>query len=379
MSENQSVPVPETQGRGTGTPAAQLFGDVASLLDGTLPDPPEPEVLKRNDGRGIFYRDQLNIVFGEAETGKTLIAMAALKEVLEAGGKAVVLDLDHNSMRGIVTKLLDIGTSPDLLRDPARFLYAEPEDKPELWQMVQYLKAWRPDLAVVDSVGELMPMMGLNSNNPDDFTLAHTGALKPLVMTGACVIGIDHLAKGEQSRKQGPIGTTAKRRAVGGVMLRVTVDQQFTPGLGGSAYINIFKDRHGGLRRGGPQEAEPLAAKFKMSPEGNCKIYAPQEGERTPQDATAEELEELLSLDPAAAGVRDIKTRLNWGSDKAARVWRVYQSQRPALERSRSSSVPQEQEQTPGSNGVPVPQPPMSGTGTADETEPQLFDMESAQ
>ena len=43
--------------------------------------------------------------------------------------------------------------------------------------------------------------------------------------------------------------TAAKRRAVGGVSIRVTIKEQFAPGRVGSAYLALNKDRHGGLRR----------------------------------------------------------------------------------------------------------------------------------
>lgn len=69
----------------------------------------------------------------------------------------------------------------------------------------------------------------MSSNQPDDFTVAHGRALKPLAMTGACVIAIDHLAKNTDSRASGPTGTNAKRRAVGGVSIRVVIKQPFTP------------------------------------------------------------------------------------------------------------------------------------------------------
>jgi hypothetical protein len=62
------------------------------------------------------------------------------------------------------------------------------------------------------------------SNSPDDFTIAHARVLKPLARAGACVIAIDHLAKNTESRAAGPTGTAAKRRAVGGVSLRVALE-----------------------------------------------------------------------------------------------------------------------------------------------------------
>jgi hypothetical protein len=51
------------------------------------------------------------------------------------------------------------------------------------------------------------------------------------------------------SRAYGAGGTMAKRRKVGGSMLRVKRGRQFAPGQGGSAHLLVVKDRHGGLRK----------------------------------------------------------------------------------------------------------------------------------
>lgn len=58
------------------------YGDVAALLAGELPEPPAPTVLRRTDGHGVFYAGQVNSLFGEPESGKTWIALAAAAEVL---------------------------------------------------------------------------------------------------------------------------------------------------------------------------------------------------------------------------------------------------------------------------------------------------------
>lgn len=304
------------------------YGDVAALLAGELPPPPSPSILRRTDGQSMFYIAQVNLVFGEAESGKTWVAIGAIAEALVAGKRAAFIDIDHNGMQSIVTRLMSFGVPTETLSDLEKFRYKEPEDKLDLVHTVADLKAWRPHIVTVDSVGELLPMMGLNSNSPDDFTIAHSAVLKPLAMAGACVIAIDHVAKNAESKAAGPTGTAAKGRAVGGVMLRVTVKDQFTPGSGGSCYLNIKKDRHGGLRASSPSgDKEPLAGTFKMFPDSSFAVFAPQQGERTPDAAPGVDLAELQAMDPAPASVRDVMDRLKWGSGRATLALRVYRDQ----------------------------------------------------
>lgn len=326
--ETDAVPVPLPPVSGTRN--AVIYGDVAALLSGDLPPAPAPTVLRRSDGGHMFYRNQVNLLFGEAESGKTFVALAAIAEALIAGRKVAFIDIDHNGMQSIVSRLLGFGVQADTLSDLELFRYKEPEDKIDLIATVADLKAWRPKIVTVDSIGELLPMMGLNSNSPDDFTIAHTSVLKPLAMSGACVIAIDHVAKNAESKAQGPTGTVAKARAVGGVMLRVTVKDQFTPGSGGSCYLNIKKDRHGGLRASSPTgDKEPLAGTFKMFSDSTFAVFAPDQGERTPQAAPAVDLAELKAMDPPPDSVRDVKDRLGWGTNRASLALKVFRDAFP--------------------------------------------------
>lgn len=301
------------------------YGDIAAYLAGGAPEAPRPTVLQRTDGIGLFYAGQNNYLFGEPESGKTFIALAAAVEALNTGGKATVLDMDHNGIASVVTRLLDLGADEDALSDLERFRYKEPEDKEDLISTVKDLRSWRPDVAVLDSIGELLPLLGLNSNSPDDFTIAHTHVIKPLYLSGAAVISIDHLAKNPESKAQGPTGTGAKKRATGGSMLRVTVKESFTPGAGGSCYLNISKDRHGGLKASSPTgEKEPLAGTFRLYPDGEFKVYPASGGEATPTATPTEDLDALARLDPPPTSARDVKSRMRWGSNRAAAAWKAW-------------------------------------------------------
>ncbi|MGO2862876.1 MAG: AAA family ATPase [Brevibacterium sp.] len=345
------------------------WGDVASLLDGTLPEPPAPEILGRDDGNSLFYRGQVNSLFGEPESGKTWIALAAAAETLNEGGSAVIIDLDHNGMLSTVSRLVSLGASQDALVNFDQFRYVEPEDRDEMYAVVHELVDMRPDVVVLDSIGELLPALGLNSNSPDDFTAAHSLALKPLARFGACVIAIDHVAKNPDSASRGPTGTAAKSRAIGGVSLRVKVKEAFAPGRGGSAYISIRKDRHGGLRATSPAgDNEPLAGTFALHPDGyrtKYSIYAPDDGDSMPGSAPGEDVAALQALDPGPSSVRDVKDRLGWGSNRASIAYKVFRQQvSPEAEKQERSPFPtrgvrnEEHDPSPDEQTTfPVPEP----------------------
>ena len=308
------VPVPVPIGEERGTP---LYVDVGALLDGGLPEPPAPAFLHRDDGRALLYSGQVNVLFGDPESGKTWVALAAVAEALQGGGHALFLDLDHNGWAAILARLLAFGVRPDVLRDTGAFRLAEPEDSEHLHRIIADAKRWRPTVAVADSVGELLPMLGLSSNSPDDLTAGHAQVLKPLAVAGACVIAIDHLPKNAENKANGQTGTAAKRRVVGGVSLRVTVKDAFTPSHGGSCTLKVNKDRHGGLRAHCPRAGgEASAGTFTLSEAaGGLRWQITAPGDHVEPDADALALQRLK---PPPQSVRDIKARMGWGTDRAA-------------------------------------------------------------
>ncbi|MFH5209037.1 AAA family ATPase [Antrihabitans sp. NCIMB 15449] len=317
------------------------YFDVAALLSGTLPEPPAPTYGTRDDGHALFYAGEVNLVFGDPESGKTWLALAAARELLgEYGnGRVLVIDLDHNGPAATVSRLLSLGSSHSALADRARFLYVEPDDRLHALYIVEDMKQWRPQLVILDSLGELLPLFGSSSNSADEYTTAHSTVLKPLAKTGAAVIAIDHLAKGSDSRTLGPGGTAAKRRTIGGSSLRVRVKDAFTPGKGGSAYLTVNKDRHGGLRRHCPTgDREPLAGIFELQPTEagtlEAVITAARDGESAPADFAigardpvrlSDDVAALNSLNPKPTSKRDVAERMKWGNNRASealRAWR---------------------------------------------------------
>ncbi|WP_211284767.1 AAA family ATPase [Mycobacterium alsense] len=313
--------------------------DISALLDGTVPQPPEPVLLKRSDGHRLFYAGQVNLLFGDPESGKTWICFACAVEALKAARKVLIIDLDHNGAPATVHRLIALGAPIDRLRDPQAFRYCEPDDRSELRQIVGDSTHWRPAVAIVDSIGELLPLHGANSNSSDEFTVVHSTVLKPLAKSGAAVLAVDHLAKSPDSRAQGPGGTAAKRRAIGGVSVRVKARKPFTPGHGGEALLIVNKDRHGGVRAHCPVgDREPVAGTFKLLAFNDGVLEwaftAPADGERNDdENAPSEDVAALAELDPPPDSVEDARQRLGWRKQRAAnalRTWREEKTERNA-------------------------------------------------
>jgi predicted ATP-dependent serine protease len=148
---------------GQGSRDKPLYTDVAAMLDGTLPEPPRPCVLCRTDGHALFYKGEVNLVFGDPEHGKTWVILAGCAETLIDGGRVIYVDLDHNGAAAIVSRMLLLGVPVEILRDPDRFRHCEPTEVAAVEQVVADCQQWKPDIVVIDSTGELIPLGGGSS------------------------------------------------------------------------------------------------------------------------------------------------------------------------------------------------------------------------
>lgn len=251
--------------------AAMQYVDLTPLTTlGRLPEPPTPDYLRRTDGAALLYRGRVNRLFGDPESGKTWVLLAAAGSVLAEGGRVAHVDVDHMGAALLVGRLGLLGVPLPVLGDPGRFRMYEPTDGEALRAMTADVAGWSPDLVGVDSLGEVLPMLGLSSNSPDDYTEAHRAVIQPLADSGACVVVIDHLAKSSDSRRQGPGGTLAKGRPVRGVSLRVRRTRDYAPGKGGASVLSVDKDTPGGVRAVCPPVSggEASAGLFRLAPVG---------------------------------------------------------------------------------------------------------------
>lgn len=300
-----------------------MYVDIAALFRSGLAAP-EPDILSMTDGSGLFYAGEFNLLFGDAECGKTWLALAAVADVLAAEGSSAFIDLDHNGAESIVSRLRAFGVDPEVLADQDRFRLTE-EDGIELGNVIEDLAAFRPDVAVLDSLGEALSYYRLDANDGGDFTQAHTRIIKPLTRAGTGVIVIDHLAKNAGSREYGPTGSPAKLRAVGGAAILVKSDQPFKPGVGGAASLQLFKDRHGAIRRRVTgKESKPQIGKFALHQEGDVLAYrvesssaaaVSQRAQRA--DDIADRIEELQKNGDFEVSIRSVKKTFRVGQDLA--------------------------------------------------------------
>lgn len=231
------------------TPSRTSWGpvDLAAVLSGDL-SPEVPSVLARSDGRCVFYAGRINALVGPPESAKSWVAQMACQQEMTAARSVAYLDFEDTD-RGICARLKALDVSDEVLIE--RMYYASPDTTmgpAERDELFSGLDRINPSAIVVDGVNAAMTLLGLDLEKNRDATQFHQLILKPLALTGAAVIIIDHVTKAVESRGNYAIGAQAKRAMIDGAMIGVNCVEQFGRGRLGKLELETLKDKQGGVR-----------------------------------------------------------------------------------------------------------------------------------
>lgn len=262
VARAQDVLVRLAVGSGKDDGSTLDVADIAALLETDL-EPETATFLTRSDGTSLLYAGKMHVFQAEPSSGKSWIALAAVKEVLDLGGSAVYLD-HEDTPAGILRRLRYLATDPDAMRD--RLAYVRPVGRygpAERLQMERILDRVNPDLVVIDGVGESLSRNGLSEDKADDVLRWFDLFPRPIAETGAAVLMIDHVAKDPEQRGRWARGSGAKLGAIDGASYQVKIVQPFSRNRAGAVKLVIAKDRPGGVGAIGE-----TAALVKVEPHG---------------------------------------------------------------------------------------------------------------
>jgi hypothetical protein len=217
--------------------------DLDALWDGAH-EQRMPEVLRRNDGIGMFYAGLTHSVHGESESGKSWIGQSATVETLAAGGHVLYVDFEDRGPE-VLPRLRALGVQREHLK---HLDYITPEG-PADGTFARLIEENNYALAVIDGVTAAMGEYRLKSNAQDDVTAWHKLLPRWIAdKTGAATVVIDHVSKSKDDRGRFAVGSQAKMAALSGAGFYVDVARGLAPGSIGELRILVGKDRPGGVR-----------------------------------------------------------------------------------------------------------------------------------
>lgn len=219
-------------------------------------DVPPPTILESTDGAAHFYKGRTNMLMAESEAGKTWLAYHAGVQVLDAGGRLLVIDYEDEAAT-FKGRMLALGVLREVLDDPSRVVYVRPDEPLQDHRSgnptragadLERLLGERFDLAIIDGVTDAMTMEGLDPVSNADISHWHRLVPKAVALrTGAAALMLDHYAKQTSDRRYA-LGGQHKRNMISGASYGLDVTEPIGRGKTGGGRVIVGKDRPGYVR-----------------------------------------------------------------------------------------------------------------------------------
>lgn len=215
-----------------------------------------PTVMARSDGAlGLFYRGQINSVFGESESCKSWLAQQACAELLALGEHVVYYDFEKDAAQ-VMERLLGMNVEPEVLFE--RFHYDRPEaafTAADLGAMRVEAATMQPAVVVFDGVTNAMQLAGRNLLDNRDIAAWYESAPQLYKNADAAVITVDHDTKNHKEVKlPGQIGGQHKRAGITGASYKMVLTKKPAraageqPARDGRGFLKVDKDAPGHVR-----------------------------------------------------------------------------------------------------------------------------------
>jgi hypothetical protein len=223
--------------------------DLAALATGEVLGP-EPTLGRRSDDEYLLYREAVHWLSGEPGCGKTWLALELVLEVLQDGGRAVIVDYEGTPST-TAARLVVLGAEAAALVGVTYLSPAGSLQPTALAWLSKLVADHAVPLVLIDSCAEALAAEGLSEDAAIDVTSWVGTVPRPLARAGAAVLVIDHVVKAEGGRGRWARGSGAKL-AVTDVAFLLEASEPFSRDRAGRAILRVAKDRHGAI--GGPNE-----------------------------------------------------------------------------------------------------------------------------
>ncbi|MFI1975413.1 hypothetical protein [Streptomyces wedmorensis] len=238
----------------------RLFADLRSVLDGTY-QPAKPVVGQVFSEVGMFYPGTDNLLYGDSEACKTLVALYAAVVEMGEGHHVVMFDFESHSVE-IVHRLRALGGEPDQILE--LFHYASPDcplTQVELAELGRVL-AMDTTLVIIDSVTAAMTLYGFDPLSGTDYEKWLNTLARPITRckedssATPAVVQIDHVVKAADAGKRYTIGTERKISGCTGVAYLLIAQSRLSPGRKVNVRVFVSKDKPAQVRKYGVWDAQ---------------------------------------------------------------------------------------------------------------------------
>ncbi len=222
--------------------------DLTPYLTGTATRT-EPTLMPREDGQHLLYPGLVSSIYGESESGKSLLVQIECVRLITAGQHVLFID-NESDAQSVTERLLTFGATPEAIA--ARFHYVRPEAStrgPAEAAAFTTLLGGTYALAVIDGVTDALGLFGYSTKDNDEVGRWLKEVPGKLAQhTGAAVVLVDHVTKNGETRGRFAIGAQAKLSGLTGAAYLAEVIENLGRGCKGVVQLRIAKDRPGAVR-----------------------------------------------------------------------------------------------------------------------------------
>ena len=262
-----------------------------------------PAVLARADGRPVLYAGKFNTIVGTPGTGKSWIALLAVKAALAEGARVAWIDHEEHSNVTMSERCRVLGIQPAFDED-SPFYYTGSEFATEK-HAVKAVMSWLVEgggvpLVVIDAA-----FSGGCPSDGSEVTNWYQTNVTPWQRIGCTVILIDHVAKRSGERLEGGLGSQAKLAIIDGVCLAAE-GYAWTRDKNGRVQLKIHKDRPGAIGATGDYAAAVKGTHRQMAgvPYLDIQVVEPRDDQ---PDTAAPSMEKRLIKAIADAASSEIR------------------------------------------------------------------------
>jgi hypothetical protein len=214
------------------------------VLGAAKPEPPEIS--------GVFYPGRRHDVSGEAEAGKSWLALAVGADEMRQRRGVVWIDADDMGPSAVLERLRGLGLDDETIR--AYFAYlrpAEPVSEEAIGHVQRLIVELTCRLVVFDAFNPSLALHGYDPNSSRDVEDFLRSVVDPFCRMGAAVVLPDHVVKQRELRGKYAYGSERKQTGVD-VHIGLSAIEPFGRGKTGRAKLTVHKDRPGFLERPSP-------------------------------------------------------------------------------------------------------------------------------
>lgn len=320
----------------TPRPTERTFGDswtfrpISSVDDED--DDLRPTILRVRNSTPLYYENDLNLLIGEPNLGKSWIALHAAVELMLDGRRVLWVDYEEPQPRKLRSRLRALGVPTEaweLLHHvgPSEALWSR-ETKtstPTYAKVRDQLRRYDEPygLVVIDALAGLLSTEGLDENSTTDVEHAYRLVRSLFIEEGgSTALGLDHVTKTKESRGRWAIGSQRKISGVTGAAYYLQVSTPWRRAtvepVHGSASLIVSKDRQG-VRAVGDTAAE---IEVVATPDGllDIRLTNPKDVVSVPGHEDVKAVLDEFALCGGQASLTKLRDEVGIGKDRVKKV-----------------------------------------------------------